>query len=70
MKKIKFAVIIFFVTASMVFAVYLRISCDQFFYKYTRITTEHSRLKQQLWNKQLQLESQLSPTVIMSHLSQ
>ncbi|MFA5555037.1 MAG: hypothetical protein WDA68_10870 [Phycisphaerae bacterium] len=69
MNRIKFVFIIFFVTASMVFAVYIRIRTDQFFYKFTRVTTEHNRLKQQLWRKQLQLESQLNPAVITSHMA-
>jgi hypothetical protein len=69
MDRFKFVFAVLCVSFLMVFTVYLRSRCDQLFHEFSRVTTEQNRLKQQLWHKQLQLESRLNPTAVKSYES-
>jgi len=54
-------VIVFFVSVS---AVYLRRTENCEFYKFRTSQTKTTRLKQQLWQKQLQLEHYINPASV------
>ncbi len=56
MMKFRFCVAAFCITAFLVLTVYLRTCEDRIFYQICKVATEQSRLKQQLWQKQLALE--------------
>lgn len=64
MLKGYFVFVIFCVTSILLFAVYLRSERNRVFYKYSICKSEQSRLKQQLGNKQLQLEGIINPAAI------
>ena len=60
--------VIFFVTAILIFTVYLHSVNDSIFYKLSKCKAEQGRLKQQLGIKQLQLESLINPAVLSQRL--
>jgi len=68
MSLFRFIFAVFCFTAILVFAVYLRSANHRIFYKLCTHRAEQSRLKQQLGNKQLQLESLINPAAISQHL--
>ena len=68
--QFRFVVIVLFVTAVLIFAVYLRSANHRIFYQLCTHRAEQSRLKQQLGNKQLQLESLINPATISQHLDE
>jgi len=66
--RFHFIVIILYVTVVLIFTVYLRGVNNSIFYKICMCRAEQSQLKQQLGNKQLQLESLINPSAISQHL--
>lgn len=64
MARVYYAFIIFCVTAVLLEAVYVRSVNNRLFYKFCQCTSEQSRLKQQLGNKQLQVESIINPASV------
>ena len=66
----RFVFVVFYLTAILIFTVYLRNSEDRLFYQISVINAEQSRLKQQLANKQLQLESLINPAAIIKQIKQ
>jgi hypothetical protein len=59
---------IFWFTSVLLFAVFLRSANNRIFYKLCTYKAEQSRLKQQLGNKQLQLESLINPAAVSANL--
>ena len=55
-------------TAVLIFAVYLRGANNRTFYELRVYTAEENRLKQQLWRKQLRVESLINPAAISERL--
>ena len=64
-----FVFIIFCFTALLILTVYLRSAENHIFYRLYTINIEQDRLKQQLWQKQLQLESLINPAAVTRRLS-
>ena len=62
--RLRFILVTFFIVAALVFAVYIRDANNRLFYKIRSSYVKQSRLKQQLWQKQLQLENLLNPAKI------
>jgi len=68
MSRLCFIFTIFYVTGILIFTVYLRSSNDRLFYQLYLHKTKQSRLNQQLWQKQLQLESLINPAALAKRL--
>jgi len=60
--------VVFFFTAVMLFAAYLRNANDRTFYKICAARVSQSRLKQQLAGKQLRLENLISPANVSQRI--
>ena len=65
-----FVFVVFYFTAVLILTVYLRSADNRIFYKLHTIDIEQSRLKQQLWQKQLQLENLINPAAISQRLDE
>jgi cytochrome c-type biogenesis protein CcmE len=63
-----FIFVIFYFTAVLILTIYLRGANNRIFYKLYMRTAEQSRLKQQLWQKQLRLENLINPAAVSRHL--
>jgi len=63
-----FVFVAFCFTAILIFAVYLRSADNRIFYKLCAREAEQGRLKQQLWQKQLQLENLINPAAVSQRL--
>ena len=64
MSRSRLIVIVFYLTAVLIATVGLRTASSRTFYKFRAAYVLQSRLKQQLWQKQLQLESLINPSSI------
>ena len=62
--------VVFFLTAVLILTVWLRIAENRTFYKLCAIGAEQNRLKQQLWQKQLELENLINPAAVSQRLGQ
>jgi len=60
--------VIFSFTAVSIFTVSLRSANNRIFYELCTVNAEQNRLKQQLWQKQLQLESLINPAAVSQRL--
>jgi hypothetical protein len=67
--QFRFAFVVFYFTAILIFAVYLRSANNHIFYKTCTYRGEQSRLKQQLATKQLMLEGLINPAAISQRLN-
>jgi len=68
--RFRFIFVVFYFTAILILTVYLRGICNHNFYKLCSINAEQNRLKQQLWQKQLQLESLINPAAVSERLGE
>ncbi|MHC4076220.1 MAG: hypothetical protein ACYSRZ_07390 [Planctomycetota bacterium] len=59
-----FVFVVLCFTSILIFTVGLRSINNSIFYRLCRVSTEQNRLKQQLWQKQLQLENLINPAAI------
>jgi len=59
-----FVFVIFYFTAVLILTVSLRSADNRLFYKLCTVNSEQSRLKQKLWQKQLQLENLINPVAV------
>ncbi len=66
--RVSFVFMIFFLTAVLIFTVHLRTMQSRTFYKLRSASIEQARLKQVLWEKQLQLEKLTSPAAVSRRL--
>lgn len=64
MSRSRFIFVIFYVTAALILTVHLRIDSARAFNQCRGAYVEQGRLKQQLWQKQLELESLINPESI------
>ena len=64
MSHFRFVVAVFLFTAIGILVVYLRSSENRSFYKLCAVRTEQNRLRQEIWRKQLQVESLLNPAAV------
>jgi len=60
--------VVFCFTAVLILTVYLRSADNRIFYKLCTRKAEQSRLKQELWQKQLRLENLINPAAVSKHL--
>lgn len=67
-RRLCFVFVVFYFTAILLFTVYLRSADNRIFYKLCTIGVEQNRLKQKLWQKQLQLESLINPAAVSERL--
>jgi len=63
-----FIFVVFYFTAILILTIYLRSADNRIFYKLCTINTKQAQVKQQLWQKQLQLESLINPVAVSQHL--
>ena len=68
--RFRFVFVVFYLTAVLILTVYLRSANDRVFYRLWMHRTERRQLRQQLGNKQLQLESLINPPAVSQHLGQ
>jgi len=66
--RFRFIFVVFYFTAVLIIAVYLRGANNRLFYKLCTHRAEQGRLKQELGNKHLQLESLINPAAISQRL--
>jgi len=59
-----FVLVIFFFAATLIVAVYLRGADKRTFYEIRMCRIEQGRLQQELWQKQLRVESLINPASI------
>jgi len=59
-----FVLVIFFFAATLIVAVYLRGADKRTFYEVRMCKIEQGRLQQELWQKQLRVESLINPASI------
>lgn len=65
-----FVFVVFYFTAVLILTISLRSADNRIFYKLCTINAEQSRLKQQLWQKQLRLENLINPAAVSEHLDE
>jgi hypothetical protein len=70
MSRSRLIFIIFYLTAILLATVGLRSASSRVFYKFRGALIIQNRLKQQLWQKQLQLESLINPGAISQRMKQ
>lgn len=63
-----FVLVVLFFAATLILAVYLRGSNHRTFYALQRHQVEQDRLRQELWQKQLRVESLINPAAISERL--
>jgi len=63
-----FIFVIFYFCFVLILTVHLRNANDRLFYKLCRLRAEQGRLKQELFEKQLQLESLINPAAVSERL--
>jgi hypothetical protein len=68
--RFRFVFIVFWVTAILILTVHLRNINNRIFYELCVRRAEQGQLKQQLWQKQLQLESLINPAAVSRRLGQ
>jgi hypothetical protein len=60
--------VIFYFTAVLLLVVYVRSADSRIFYQRCAVEAEQRRLKQELWQKQLQVESLINPAAVSERL--
>ena len=65
-----FVFVVFYFTAALILTVSVRSAGDRIFYKLCTIGAKQGRVKQQLWQKQLQLENLINPAAVSQHLDE
>lgn len=63
-----FVLVVFFFAATLIVAVYLRAADKRTFYELRTYKIEQGRLQQELWQKQLRVESLINPASISRKL--
>jgi hypothetical protein len=63
-----FVFIAFSFVAITVFTIYLRSANNRIYYRISTINIDQGRLKQQLWQKQLQMERLINPAAVSQRL--
>ena len=66
----RFIYVVIFFTAVLIGTVYLRNADNRVCFKLYKLDIRQSRLKQQLWQKQLRVENLLNPALITEGMNQ
>jgi hypothetical protein len=61
MSRLRVILVVFSVTAFLIFTILLRTSASRMFFQYQQSSVEQKELLQQLWQKQLQFECMVNP---------
>ncbi len=70
MSQFRFVLVVFYFTAVLIFAVYLRGVNNRVFYELSQYNAQQNQLKQKLGAKQLQLESLINPSALSKRLKE
>ncbi|MHC4301457.1 MAG: hypothetical protein ACYS7Y_29675 [Planctomycetota bacterium] len=70
MSQFRFVLVVFYFTAVLIFAVYLRGANNRVFYELSQYNAQQSQLTQELIAKQLQLESLINPSALSKRLKE
>jgi cytochrome c-type biogenesis protein CcmE len=68
--RLSFVLVIFFFAATLIVAVYLRGANHRVFYLVRTYKIEQGRLQQELWQKQLRVESLINPASVSRRLEE
>jgi len=68
--RLRFSLVVFFLAATLIVAVFLEGANRRTFYTLRRYKIEQNRLRQELWQKQLELESLTNPAAVSERLGQ
>jgi Tfp pilus assembly protein PilO len=68
--RFRFVFVVFWVTAILILTVHLRNANNRIFYELCVQRAEQTRLKQHLWQKQLEVESLINPAAVSRRLGQ
>ncbi len=66
--QFRFVFVVFYFTAVLILAVYLRSANNRIFYQLITLQAEQSWLIQELTNKQLQVETLINPAAVSERL--
>jgi hypothetical protein len=67
--QFRFVFVVFYLTAVLIFAVYLRSANSRIFYQLYTLEAEQSWLMQELAHKQLQVETLINPAAVSERLN-
>ncbi len=70
MSQFRFVLVVFYFTAVLIFAVYLRGANNHVFYKLSEYNLQLNQLGQRLVAKQLELESLINPSALSKRLKE
>ncbi len=70
MSQFRFVLVVFYFTAVLIFAVYLRGANNHVFYKLSEYNAQQNQLGQRLVAKQLELESLINPSALSKRLKE
>lgn len=70
MSQFRFVLVVFYFTAVLIFAVYLRGDNNRIFYELCAYEAKQGRLKQELGTKQLMLEGLINPAAISQRIAE
>ncbi|MHC4704725.1 MAG: hypothetical protein ACYTFQ_29615 [Planctomycetota bacterium] len=70
MSQFRFVLVVFYFTAVLIIAVYLRGANNRVFYELSQYSARQNQLKQELGAKQLQLESLINPSALSKRLKE
>ncbi len=70
MSQFRFVLVVFYFTAVLIFAVYLRGANNRIFYELCSYEAMQGRLKQELGTKQLLLEDLINPAAISQRIEE
>jgi len=68
--RLSFVLVVFFFAATLIVAVYLRGANYRAFYTLRTHKIEQGRLQQELWQKQLRVESLINPASVSQRLGE
>ena len=57
---------VFFITAVLIATIHLRTISNRIFYRYRASVVARENIKQQLWKKQVRLESMVNPAYVIN----
>lgn len=70
MSQFRFVLIVFYFTAVLIFAVYLRGANNRVFYELSQYNARQRQLKQELVARQLELENLINPAALTRRLDE
>ena len=70
MSQFRFVLVVFYFTAVLIFAVYLRGANNRVFYKLSQYNALQNQLKQRLGARQLELETLINPSALSKRLEE